>query len=140
MADWKGFIKNNPIDIITTTAGIGIDMASGKGVVKSVVGGAFEFLKWDIIGGIIGGPAMLANFGLQMGAMGMNLAVDAGREKTQRVARNNRGPGKIGGGFFDNQNAYTMRQRSLQAMGGHQGMVNSALGSEARRRSANINY
>ena len=140
MADWKSFAKNNVLDIGLSTIGVVTDISSGKGVVKSIGTGVLDYLKWDLIGGIVGGPAMLAYFGLQMGTLAGTLAVETGREKTRKVSRNIKGPGKVGTGFFDNQNAYTMRQRSLQAMGGHQGMVNSALGSEARRRSANINY
>lgn len=141
MADWKKFVSNNVLDLGFTAVAMGVDIAQGKGVLKSIGTGAIEYAKWDIIGGIVGGPAMLAYMGTQLGALGASLALESGRGKADKIARNSPTPGRIGGkGFFDNQNAYTMRQRGLNAIGGHQGMVNNALGSEARRRAANIRY
>lgn len=141
MADWKKFAKSNVLDFTLSGIGVVSDIAAGKGVVKSVGSGVLEYAKWDIIGGIVGGPAMLAYFGTQIASLGANVALEYGRAKTDKINKNTKSPGIVGGyGFFDNQNAYTMRQRSLNAMGNHQGMVNNALGSEARRRAYNINY
>lgn len=141
MADWKKFVKSNVLDLGLSGAMVVSDIAQGKGVVKSIGAGLFEYAKWDIIGGIVGGPAMGAYMLSQLGALGVNMAIEAGRAKADNLSRNTPAPGIVGGyGFFDNQNAYTMRQRSLAAIGGHQGMVNNALGSEARRRAYNIRY
>lgn len=141
MADWKKFAKANVLDIGLSSAMVVSDIAQGKGIVKSIGSGVLEYAKWDIIGGIVGGPAMAAYMLSQLGAVGVNIALETGRGKADKVSRNAPAPGIVGGyGFFDNQNAYTMRQRSLAAIGGHQGMVNNALGSEARRRAYNIRY
>ena len=140
MADWKNYAKANIVGIGLSVPGVISDIASGKGVVKSIGTGVLDYAKWEIIGGLVGGPAMLAFTGVQLGTLGATIAIESGRAKTEKISRNVRGPGAVGGSFFDNQNAYTMRQRSLAAMGGHQGMVNNALGSEARRRAYNIKY
>ena len=141
MADWKKLASNNWLDLTLSGVCVVSDIASGKGVVKSIGSGVLEYAKWDLIGGIVGGPAMFANFALQIGGLAGNIALEHGRGNASSMSRNSSSPGIIGGrGFFDNQNAYTMRQRGLNAIGGHQGMVNNALGSEARRRAANIRY
>lgn len=141
VAEWKKFLANNKLDI-AIAAGVAIsDISKGKGVVKSIGGGLIDYAKMDIIGGIVGGPAMFANFAAQIGMLGVNVALENAKENTQTLKKNGPQIGRVGSrNFADNQTAYTMRQRSLEAIGGHSGMVYNALGSEARRRASNINY
>ena len=141
MAEWKKFLSNQKLDIALSRIGVVSDIASGKGVVKSIGAGVLDYAKWDIIGGIVGAPAMGVYMGAQLLTVGSQIALENGRANADKIHRNSPKPGVVGGyGFFDNENAYTMRQRSLNAIGGHQGIVNNALGSEARSRAYNIKY
>lgn len=140
MADWKKFASNNKLDFGLSAAGAVVDIASGKGVVKSIGKGLVDYAIWDTVGALVGGPAMAIYAGVQVLGLGAGIAINVGKEKADKIHRVAPGYGKIGSGFTDNQQAFTMRQRGLQAMGGHQGMVNNALGSEARRRSSSIRY
>lgn len=140
MADWKKFAGSNVLDIGLSGIGVAVDISAGKGVVKSVGKGLIDYALYDTIGAIVGGPAMGVYMGAQLLGMAGTAVIENGKEKAKKVSRNAPGYGRVGGGFFDNEQSYTMRQRSLQAMGGHQGLVNNSLGSEARRRAANIRY
>lgn len=140
MANWKKALSNQSLGIGISAITVGTDIASGKGVVKSVGAGVYDFTKWEIISGLVGGPAMLAYTAYQIGDVAVSALIDNGREKTKKLSRNITGSGAVGGGFSDSDFAATMRQRGLEAIGGHQGITNNALGSEARRRASNIRY
>lgn len=140
MANWKKVFKGQGLNIGLSVVSVAADIGEGKGVAKSIGSGALEFAKWEIISGLVGGPAMLAYTAYQIGSVVADVAIDAGREKTSKIKRNTTGTGNIGGEFLDNAYTATMRQRGLEAIGGHQGMTYNALGSEARRRASNIRY
>ena len=108
----------------------------GNGVIKSVAKAGVNFAVNDIITGVIGGPATLGLVALQVGKMGYDVAMGVGREKAEKTKHNFTGTGRVGGYFQDNKNAATMRQRSLQAIGGMQAQTRNALGNEARRRAS----
>ena len=136
MANWLnvGLMAAGP------TIEAGVDIANGKGVVKSVVKAGTNFAVNDAISGLVGGPAMWAMLGGQLAWEGAKMYGNYARGKGERVGRNITGTGKVGVGFMDTEYAATMRQRGLESIGGHQGLVRNALGSEARRRAYNIRY
>lgn len=139
MANW-GKVANATLMGIGPGIGIASDVSQGKGVIRSVAKGAIDFGVSDIVSGLVGTPAMLTYLGFQLAGLGYNAYKEHGQEKGRKVRRTIQDGAGVGAGFFDNEQAYTMRQRSLEAMGGHRGMVNNALGSEARRRASNIRY
>lgn len=112
----------------------------GNGVVKSVAKAGVNFAINDIAMGIVGGTAMLGVAAIQIGKIGYDVAMDIGKEKANKTKNNFTGTGHVGGYFRDNDNAATMRQRSLQAIGGMQSQTRNAMGSEARRRASSISY
>lgn len=140
MADWKKVASSQALNVGLSAVSVGADIAGGKGVVKSVASGALDFAKWEIISGLIGTPAMWAYTAYQVGSVATNALIENGRGKADKTNRNTTGTGKVGNGFYDNDYSATMRQRGLEAIGGHQGITNNALGSEARRRASNIRY
>lgn len=140
MADWKKLFKGQKLNIGLTAFSVGSDIVEGKGVAKSIGAGAIDFAKWEIISGLVGGPAMFAYTAYQLGSAAIDISLEVGKEKTAKITKGVSGTGTVGRGFYDNDYTATMRQRSLEAIGGHQGIVNNALGSEARRRASNIRY
>lgn len=116
------------------------NIKEGNGIVKSVAKAGVNFAINDAITGIVGGPAILGIAAIQIGAMGYEALMDNGREKAQKTKHNVTGTGHVGGYFNDNANAATMRQRSLQAIGGAQAQTRNAFGNEARRRASTISY
>lgn len=140
MADWKKVIGSQGLNVGISAVSVGVDIAEGKGVAKSIGVGALDFAKWEIISGLLGGPAMIGYTVATVGAAAIGAVVDNGRNKANKVNRSTTGTGRIGSGFSDNELSATMRQRGLEAIGGHQGITNNALGSEARRRASNIRY
>lgn len=140
MADWKKALSSQGLNVGLSVMSVGVDIGSGKGVAKSIGSGALDFAKWEIISGLLGNGPMLAYTAATIGFASANALIDNGREKANKVNRNVTGTGRVGGGFYDNDFSATMRQRGLEAIGGHQGIVNNALGSEARRRASNIRY
>lgn len=119
----------------------GSDISQGKGVVKSVAGAAAEFMFYDAFFGLVGGPAGWIMLGKDLAVGAFDIAKEVGREKAKGVKQNATGFGRIGNrGYSDNPYGATMRQRSLEANGGYQGMTRSVLGSEARRRASSVTY
>ena len=116
------------------------NIKEGNGIVKSVAKAGIDFAINDAIMGFIGGNAMLGIAALQIGKIGYDALMENGREKAINIKHNVTGTGHIGGYFKDNENAATMRQRALQAIGGAQAQTRNAFGSEARRRASTISY
>lgn len=116
------------------------NMSEGNGVVKSIAKAGVDFAINDAVMGFLGGPASIALMGAQIGKMGVDAVLSVGRDKVDKVKQNTNGLGKVGGAYNDNQYAATMRQRSLQAIGGSQGMTRNAFGNEARKRASSISY
>ena len=116
------------------------NIKEGNGIVKSVAKAGIDFAINDAIMGFIGGNAMLGIAALQIGKIGYDALMENGREKAINTKHNVTGTGHIGGYFKDNENAATMRQRALQAIGGAQAQTRNAFGSEARRRASTISY
>ena len=90
MADWKNYAKANALGIGLTGIGVISDISSGNGVVKSIGAGVLDYAKWEIIGGLVGGPSMLAYMGVQLGTLGTTMAIESGRAKTEKISRNTR--------------------------------------------------
>lgn len=139
MANWTKYVNYGLMGLFPTVTAVS-DIAQGKGVVKSVAKGAVSFGVDDVVSGLVGSKMMLAKFVFDIGRAGANAYIDHSKEKGNKVGRTGPNGANIGRGFVDNENSYTMRQRSLQAMGGHQAMARNALGSEARRRATGIRY
>ena len=127
------------LNVAFTAPGLISDIKSGEGVVKSVAKAGYEWVKADLQMALLGGPATFALMGAQLAKLGIDTGLQVGREKMQN-SKKNMPSGVIGRGFQDNEYAATMRQRSIQAMGGHQQMTRNAFGNEARRRSYMANY
>ena len=127
------------LNVAFTAPGLISDIKSGEGVVKSVAKAGYEWVKADLQMALLGGPATFALMGAQLAKLGIDTGLQVGREKMQN-SKSNMPSGVIGRGFRDNEYAATMRQRSVQAMGGHQQMTRNAFGNEARRRSYMANY
>lgn len=116
------------------------NMSEGNGVVKSIAKAGVDFAINDAVMGFLGGPASIALMGAQIGGTAVDAGLAIGRDKVNKTMHNTTGLGKVGGAYNDNQYAATMRQRSLQAIGGSQGMTRNAFGNEARRRASSISY
>lgn len=118
------------------------DVKKGKGIVPSLGKAALDFAVSDVVTGLLGfWPSMALSLGGSFAAAGVKAGIEAGQNKARKVGKLTSPAGQVGGGYFkDNEYAATMRQRSLEAIGGHQQMTRNALGSEARRRAAYINY
>ena len=115
-------------------------MKEGNGVVKSIAKAGVNYVINDAVAGLLGGPVMLGLAAVQIGKVGYDMAMDVGRQKADKVKNNVTGTGHMGGYFADNKNAATMRQRSLQAIGGAQAQTRNALGNEARKRASSVIY
>ena len=117
------------------------NMKEGRGVVKSVVDAGVSFALNDAMFGLLGGPATMAIMGAELLGAGIDYGLKTGRDKAKAVQQRTTGFGKVGGGGYnDNNYSATMRQRAMQAIGGNQGMVRNAFGSEARKRATSISY
>lgn len=113
----------------------------GKGVVKSVVDAGISFALNDAMFGLLGGPAAMTIMGAQLLGAGIDAGLQAGRAKAKGIEQRSNGFGKVGGyNYNDNQYSATMRQRSMQAIGGSQGITRNAFGNEARKRASSISY
>lgn len=117
-----------------------MNMSEGQGVIKSIGKAAVDFAITDAVMGFIGGPASIALMAAQIGGVALDATLAAGRQKAMKTGRNFSGLGFTGGDYNDNKYAATMRQRSLQSMGGSQGMTRQTFGNEARRRASTISY
>ena len=139
----KIFNKQDTFSKVFSAGFLGLSIYSGikegNGVIKSTVKGLGEFALQEAITGLIGGPASMALAFAPMIADGMTAMSKVGREKAQHnmLALST---GRIGGKINDNEYAATMRQRQIQSMGGNLAQTRQLFGSEARRRSININY
>lgn len=118
----------------------GMNIAEGQGVVKSVLKAGVDFAINDAIMGVVGIAPSMAFMGVQLAGAGVDAGLAIGREKAQKTRQNFTGIGKIGGDFNDNRYSATMRQRSMQSIGGNSGMVRNAMGNEARKRASSISY
>lgn len=140
MADWgkvAGYAFTAGIPTVQAVS----DIRKGNGVVKSIGKAGMDFAISDVMTGVIGFKAMLIKAGLDVGLEVGKSSVRELQNKGRKVGRSINGTGRMGNGIFvDNEHAATMRQRSLEAIGGHQQIARNALGSEARRRAAHIRY
>lgn len=117
------------------------NIKEGKGVVKSIAKAGIDFAITDAMFAALGGPAGTALMVAQFGKMGLDLALASGKQKVENTKNNLTGTGRVGGyQFNDNEYSATMRQRSLNAIGGSQGITRNALGNEARKRASSISY
>lgn len=117
------------------------DIKEGKGVVKSVAKAGVDWAIGDAIFGLLGAGPGLAVMAGTVAYAATDAAIKAGQENARNAKHGWSGTGKMGQGLRnDSEYSATMRQRQLQQMGGHQGLARQALGSEARRRAAGINY
>lgn len=117
------------------------NMKEGKGVVKSVAKAGIDYVIQDAVFAALGGPAGLALMGTQFAKIGLDLTLALGKQNVENTKANITGIGKVGGyKYNDNEYSATMRQRSLDAIGGSQGITRNALGNEARKRASTISY
>ena len=126
---------------------IGMDFFSslkeGNSVSKSALTAGINFVKADLMTGIIGFPQQMALMAGQLAIAGIKAGIQAGQENAKTINKITKGNGygRIGtGSFQDNNYAATMRQRAMQEMNAYNQMNRNALGSEARRRSTYVNY
>jgi hypothetical protein len=128
-------------NVLMTGVGAAGDIIDGKSVVGSIAKAGADMLVQDAVMGLMGGPASWALMGADFVKMGADMALANGRQTTSKLKKTVGGFGTMGNGSFaDNNYSATMRQRAMQEIGGAQGANRNILGSEARRRSAYINY
>lgn len=137
-----GLSSGSRLNIGLNVGFTGIDAISrikeGEGVVSSVAKATATAVATDTVFGFLGAPVAFGLIGTQLATAGIGMVAEEAKDSSRRA---NRGlNGRVGGGFYDSQNAYTMRQRSLQKMNTMDDRVRSTLGSEARtyfRNNAN---
>lgn len=107
----------------------------GKGIIPAVASAGAEFLISDALFGMLGGPAGLAMFGVQLASGAAQMAAAVGKRNYENMNHATRygGGGRIGGqNVINSQAAYTMRQRGVQALQYNEQNARGMLGSEAR--------
>lgn len=99
----------------------------GHGVVRSAAKGAFDFAAWTVAPEVMTG-LMFADIAKTMGTAAANVSKNVGQNMSKAYGNSL--------GFYstynDTQNAYTMRQRGLQAIQRNGMNARNVLGSEAR--------
>ena len=139
----KIFNKQDTFSKVFSAGFLGLSIYSGikegDGIIKSTAKGIGTLVLQEAITGLIGVPASMALAFAPMVADGISAMGKTGREKAQHnmMALST---GNIGGRVNNNEYTATMRQRQIQNMGGNLAQTRQLFGSEARRRSVNINY
>jgi hypothetical protein len=101
------------------------DIKEGKGVIGSIAKNAIETGVMELMGG----TAQLAFMGYSIAEAGVKAAFSENAERKAFMSKQY----KRFGEFQDSQNAYTLRQRSLNEMNQSGGNLRSVFGSEARQ-------
>ena len=115
---------------MVAVANVGIEYAmrknEGASTASALGHGAIEAFKWYAFE-----PIMMAKMGVDMLGGGFKLLNTMGQENLQRIGLS---PGKahLGGHYQDTDQAYTLRQRNLQAIQESRLNARSVLGNEAR--------
>lgn len=99
----------------------------GHGVMRSVAKGAFDFAAWSVAPEVMTG-VMFAGMAKSIGQAAAGVSKNVGQNMSKAYGNSL--------GFYstynDTQNAYTMRQRGLQAIQRNGMNARNVLGSEAR--------
>lgn len=98
----------------------------GKGLASSVGRAAFDLAKWEFAA-----PLMTGLMVKDMVVGGATAANTMARNSAKTMS--NAYSASFGGNYQDSENAYTMRQRGVQAIQNNGMNARSVLGSEARQ-------
>lgn len=130
-----GGVVKTLFDISVPASTYADDRKKGHGVVRSVIGAGLDFAAWKIAPEIMTG-IMVAGITKDIGQAAAGVSKDVGQNMSKAYGNSL--------GFYstynDSQNAYTMRQRGLQAIQRNGLNARNVLGSEARMYHRNNPY